>query len=192
VFGRRTAKDESTPDPEVADRTGGKGRPTPSRKDAQAARKKRMAPPRNRKEAAAVQRQRAKEQRQQQRAALDSGDERHLPPRDKGPVKRYIRNYVDSRYTIGQFMLPIFFVIFALFYINQTWAASASSTGFLTVFLLLIIDSIRLIRGVKRGLLERFGAEESLRGVTMYTLLRSWQMRRLRLPKPQVKPGDKI
>jgi Protein of unknown function (DUF3043) len=192
VFGRRTAKDDSAEQAaEVDAKLGGKGRPTPSRKEAEANRKKRMTPPRNRKEASALQRQRMKEKRQQQRAALDSGDERYLPPRDQGPVKRYIRNYIDSRYTIGQFMLPGFFVIFALFYVNQAWAARLSSSAFLTVFLLVIIDSIRIRRGVRAGIRERFGADET-KGTTMYALLRSWQMRRLRLPKPQVKPGDKI
>ncbi len=192
VFGRRTTNDESAAQaPEVEEKPGGKGRPTPSRKEAEAARKKRMTPPRNRKEAAALQRQRMKETRKKQRAAMDSGDERYLPARDQGPVKSFIRNYVDSRYTIGQFMLPGFFVIFALFYVNQEWAARLSSSAFLTVFLLVIIDSIRIRRGVRTGIKERFG-DEAVKGTTMYALMRAWQMRRLRLPKPTVKPGDKI
>ncbi|MEP6665451.1 MAG: DUF3043 domain-containing protein [Nocardioidaceae bacterium] len=192
MFGRRTTKDDAAAQSAEAEaKAGGKGRPTPSRKEAEAARKKRMTPPRNRKEASALQRQRMKDKRKQQRAALDSGDERYLPPRDQGPVKSYVRNYVDSRYTIGQFMLPGFFVIFALFYVNQAWAARLSSSAFLSVLLLVILDSIRIRRGVKAGITERFGADEA-RGSTMYALMRAWQMRRLRLPKPQVKPGDRI
>jgi DUF3043 family protein len=192
VFGRRTTKDDSAARAaEIDAKPGGKGRPTPSRKEAEAARKKRMTPPRNRKEAAALQRQRTKEKRRLAREGLDAGDERYLPARDQGPVKAFIRDYVDSRYTIGQFMLPGFFVIFALFYVNQAWAARLSSSAFLTVLLLVIIDSIRVRRGVRAGIKERFGADEA-KGTTMYALMRSWQMRRLRLPKPRVKPGAKI
>jgi hypothetical protein len=50
---------------------------------------------------------------------------------------------------------------------------------------------VRIIRGVKKAITERFGADET-RGITMYALMRSWQMRRLRLPKSTVRPGDAI
>ena len=33
-----------------------------------------------------------------QREALANGDERYLPARDKGPVRRFVRDYVDSRF----------------------------------------------------------------------------------------------
>ncbi len=169
----------------------GKGRPTPSRKEAEAARKKRMAPPRNRKEAAARRREAIREARAKTRAAMETGEERYLPVRDQGPVKRYIRDYVDSHRTIGQFMIPIFFVIFVLVYVNTSWAATLGSMAWLIVIVLLALDSVRILRGVKAGIRSRFG-DDATKGITMYTLLRSWQMRRLRLPKPLVKPGQPI
>ena len=63
--------------------------------------------------------------------------------------------------------------------------------AWMAVLLLLTIDSVRIVRGVKSAITERFGAEET-HGVTMYALMRSWQMRRLRLPKSTVRPGDQI
>lgn len=122
---------------------------------------------------------------------MESGDDRYLPARDQGPVRRYIRDYVDTHRSIGEFLLPIFFVIFLLVYVNTTWAATVSSTAWLVVIAALVLDSVRIMRGLKAGLRSRFG-DEATGGVTMYALMRSWQMRRLRMPKPQVSPRDKI
>lgn len=169
----------------------GKGRATPTRKEAEAARKKRMAPPRNRKEAAARRKEAIRASRAKTRAAMETGEERYLPVRDQGPVKRYARDYVDTHRTIGEFLLPIFFVIFALVFINTPWAAAVGNTAWLIVIVLLALDSVRIVRGVKAGIRSRFG-DDATKGITMYTLLRSWQMRRLRLPKPLVKPGQPI
>lgn len=191
MFGRRTTKEEPVAEP-VADKFGGKGRPTPSRKEAEAARKKRLTPPRTRKEANALHRERTREARQRQRAALDGGgSERDLPVRDRGPVKGYVRDWVDSRYTAGQFLLPLMFAMFGLTLFRSSWAGAMSSTLFLTVILFLVADSFRVSRGVKKALRAKFG-DESAQGITMYALLRAWQMRRLRLPKPRVSVGDPI
>jgi Protein of unknown function (DUF3043) len=120
---------------------------------------------------------------------MATGDDRYLPARDRGPVKRYVRDYVDSHHTIGQYLLPIFFVIFILVYFPMTWAPRISTTAWIAVIVLMAIDSVRIVRGVKAGIRSRFG-DAATKGVTMYAVTRSWQMRRLRLPKPQVKPGD--
>ncbi len=193
VFGRRTTSEEPTtvePDESDAVTPSGKGRPTPKRREAEAARKKRLAAPKTRKESSALRRERMREQRVKQRAAMQGGDPRYLPPRDQGPVKKYIRDYVDTHRTIGEFLIPIFVVLFVAVYAAP--AASALGTfGWLVIILLLAFDSIRVMRGVRRGITERFGAAET-RGITMYTLMRAWQMRRLRLPKPQLKPGNPI
>ena len=191
VFGRRTTNEEPAPELDE-DKVGGKGRPTPSRKEAEAARKKRMTPPRTRKEANALQRERTKEARLRQRAAMDgAGRDDDLPTRDRGPVRGFVRDWVDSHFTAGQFLLPLMFAMFFLTLVNATWARAISSTLFMTVILVLALDSVRVIRGVKKGLSQRFGADEA-KGITMYALLRSWQMRRLRLPKPRVSVGDTI
>jgi hypothetical protein len=192
VFGRRKTETPETAPEQLPPKPGGKGRPTPSRKEAEAARKKRLAVPRNRKEASVQRREKMREARAQQRQALQSGgDDRYLPARDQGPVKRFVRDYVDSHRTIGEFMLPIFFLIFILVYVNTEWAARFSSSAFLSVIVLMIIDSVRMSRGSKAAVRAKFGADQT-KGVTMYTLLRSWQMRRLRLPKPRVKAGATI
>jgi hypothetical protein len=191
VFGRRSTPDTAPVEETVPPKVSGKGRPTPSRKEAEAARKKRQAPPRDRKEAAARRKVAMRESRIKMRAAMETGEDRYLPSRDQGPVKRYIRDYVDSHRTIGQYFLVIFFFIVLLVFVNTTWAASISSAAWVAVLVLLVLDSIRITRGVKAGIRQRFG-EEATRGVTMYAVMRAWQMRRLRMPKPLVSPGDPI
>jgi Protein of unknown function (DUF3043) len=190
VFGRRSREPE-TPAVDEAAKVGGKGRPTPRRSEAEAQRKKRMAPPRNRKEANAVHRQRSREQRAKQMEAMRSGDERYLPARDQGPVKRFIRDYVDAHRTIGELLIPIFVVIFVLVYIRTPWAAALGSVAWLVVLVAMALDSVRIVTGAKRALTAKFGKDEA-KGNVMYILMRSWQMRRLRLPKPRVKAGAKI
>ena len=47
-----------------------------------------------------------------------TGDERHLPLRDKGPVRRFIRDYVDARFSIGEILLPALVLILATSFLN--------------------------------------------------------------------------
>ena len=49
-----------------------------------------------------------------------SGEEKNLPPRDRGPVHRFARDYVDSRRSAAEFFLPIaLFVLIATFIRNE-------------------------------------------------------------------------
>ncbi len=192
VFGRRTSSTGSTAVSVDTDQSkaGGKGHATPTRKEAEAARKQRLTPPKGRKELAARQREQTKASRAQVRTAMETGDDRYLPARDRGPVKRFVRDYVDSRHTVGQYLLPVFFVVFVLGSLNRELAAF-STLAWLAVIALMIADAVRLSRGAKAGIRQRFPDAE-LKGVTMYAVMRGWQMRRLRLPKTQVTYGARI
>lgn len=177
----------------MSDETG-KGRPTPSRKEAEAARKKAMKQPMTRKEQAKRDRDARAKIRQKQQAALrGGGDEAYLPPRDRGPVRRFARDFVDRRTTVAEFILPILVVVLLV-----TILAPATTIGtFVTVYfypVLLIaiaIDEVMLTRSLKRAAAERFPGQ-SLKGLTGYTVLRSFQLRRFRLPSPQVKRGEEL
>ncbi len=192
MFGRRTASTGSTAvsvDTEQS-KIGGKGRATPTRKEAEAARKQRLTPPKGRKQLAARQREQTKASRAQVRAAMETGDDRYLPTRDRGPVRKFVRDYVDSRRTVGQYLLPAFFVIFVVASLAREIAAYSTYVWF-AVIALMITDAVRLTRGVKAGIHERFPDAET-KGISLYAVMRGWQMRRLRLPKPQVTYGARI
>jgi hypothetical protein len=192
VFGRRTTKksDEEVAE-QMSDTTAGKGRPTPKRSEAEQQRKKRMSPPRNRKEAAAIQRERARGDREKRMKAMQSGDERYLPARDQGPVRRFTRDFVDSRRNVGEFLLPLLVVILVLSFIRQPWAVSAVSTIWTLTIVLTALDTVFLTFRLGRELKVRF-PDTSTKGAKFYGVLRSSQLRPLRMPKAQVKPGQKL
>ena len=48
--------------------------------------------------------------RERQNDALMGGDQRYLPAVDRGSQRRYIRDYVDARRNLGDFMLAILWV----------------------------------------------------------------------------------
>ena len=105
---------ETAADP--APKAGGKGRPTPSRREAEAAARARAKVPRTRKEIAQAQRASRSESSRSVRAAMKTGDERYYLPRDQGPVRRFIRDFVDSRFSFIELMVPLLVVTMVLGY----------------------------------------------------------------------------
>lgn len=193
MFGRRTAKKSEPTVVEQPARLGGKGRPTPKRSEAEKARKKRMTPPRDRKQAAALQRERARAEREKRMQGMQTGDERYLPARDRGPVRHFVRDYVDSRRSAAEYLLPMLVVILLLSFLPSTvtWAVSATVTLWMLTIVLTTVDTILLLWRLGRELKRRF-PDTSTKGAKFYGMLRSSQMRFLRMPKPQVKPGTKL
>jgi hypothetical protein len=168
-----------------------KGRPTPTRKEAEAARKARAKVPRTRKEQAAARRAARAESSSRVREAMRTGDERHLLPRDKGPVKRFIRDYVDSRFTLIEFLLPLMFVVVLLGWTGNRTLAGYLNAAMLALLLLVAFEVVRMRSRIRKELRARF-PDEPLNGTTYYTVIRAMQMRFMRQPKPQVKLGQQL
>ncbi|MDT9688018.1 DUF3043 domain-containing protein [Streptomyces sp. P9(2023)] len=167
-----------------------KGRPTPKRSEAQTQRRRAATVPTDRKEASKRQREARRSDLARQREALASGDERYLPARDKGPVRRFVRDFVDSRFAIAEFFLPMAVVILVLSMVRVPVLQNVSLLLWLGVIVMIVIDSIGIWLRLKKQLAERF-PNEPTRGAIAYGLMRTLQMRRLRLPKPQVKRGER-
>lgn len=190
----RSKKSDSTPgtstDPVEAaaqiEQATGKGRPTPTRKQAEAANKRPLVPS-DRKAAAKTAREQQREVRNREYQAMQTGDERYLPVRDKGPVKRYVRDHVDARWNLGEFFLPVAMVFIVLMFL----AGQNANLAFMVVLvlygivLLTIVDAVIMWFGLKKRLRAKFG--EIPRGTTMYAVMRAFQLRRARLPKPMHK-----
>ena len=183
---RRTKSEETVPatptDAEL--KAAGKGRPTPTRREAQAAAKVRAKGGATSKQEA---RARRGEQSRRMREAMRTGDERYLPARDRGKVRRFIRDYIDSRLSMAEFLLPLLVVIM----VTQPFAPGLSNGLWSATVLLVGLDTVWLVFRLRRTLRERF-PNESHKGATGYAILRSLQLRWLRLPKPQVKLGQKL
>lgn len=166
-----------------------KGRPTPSRKEAEAARKERLKPTRNKKELARRERQRRATARAKTREAMLTGDDKNLPARDRGPVRAFVRDLVDARHNVAEYLLPLLVVILALSFVPTL--INLQLTLWLVTIVGTTLDTIWLGYRTRRELRRRFPRPET-KGALAYALLRSSQLRRLRLPKPRVKRGTPL
>nr|WP_235861488.1 DUF3043 domain-containing protein [Tersicoccus phoenicis] len=176
------------PEPaEDAKRGGGKGAPTPKRRDQEAARRRPLVPD-DRKAAREANREASRESRLRTRRAMETGDDKYLPLRDKGPQKRFVRDWVDARFSIGEILLPLALVFVLLTFIPNTAVQSVVLVFFYAFVAVVVVDGLWLRRTLKRRLTAKFGATE--RGVYWYGFMRTLQFRRIRLPKPMVKRGQ--
>jgi Protein of unknown function (DUF3043) len=166
-----------------------KGRPTPKRKEAEIKPGASLSPALT-KEQKKQQKAELRSKRMAQRDAFMRGDESALPARDRGPVRRFVRNTVDSRLNIGEYFLPIIFVVLILSMTRNQYVAVVSILLMYLVLLIAVVDGVLLGRRVKRKVSEKF-PNESTKGLAMYAFLRSTQMRRMRAPRPLVKRGEK-
>ena len=189
MFGRKQAPVETTPE-NVESPAAGKGRPTPSRKEAEAARKQSLKLPKDPKAARKAARERDRDARAQQRAALMAGDERALPARDQGPVKRYVRDFVDSRFTIAEYFIFVALGVLVLGFVPNPVVQLAVSISWMALIALVAFDEIFLLVRLNMALRKRFPDEAERKGALWYAGLRTLQLRRFRLPPPRVRRGD--
>jgi hypothetical protein len=187
VFGRsKSPTAEETTSTSVAAKDGGKGRPTPKRREVERGRRRAVTAPKTRREAMQAMRAKQREERVSQMAALRAGDERNLPLRDRGAVRRYARDVVDSRRTVAEFFLPLAVLILALSFSGSKTLSYYGSALWLALVVLIVLDSVFLVVKLRRGLARTF-PDESSRGVVPYALMRSMQIRRFRLPPPRLR-----
>jgi hypothetical protein len=183
----RRSKTGSTAVQPTTVKEGGKGRATPTRAQAQAAARARAKGAMDKKQAARVARERRNASSAKAREGMKSGDERYLTGRDKGPVRRFVRDFIDARLCMAELMLPLLLVIL----VTSTFAPSLSNSLWGATILVVALDTVLLVFRLRRELPRRF-PNQSTRGAVGYGLLRSLQLRWIRLPKPQVKLGNKL
>jgi hypothetical protein len=174
---------------ETAARLAGKGHATPTRKEREAARKRPLVPE-DRKEAARQAKAQNANAREKARLGMAAGDDRYLTARDKGPQRRFVRDYVDARFNVGEIMIPVMLLVIVLTFLPQRELQVYGIIALWAFFIVAIIDCIVLGFLVRRKLGAKFGASKIERGVRWYAAMRALQLRVIRLPKPQVKRGQ--
>ncbi|MEU4543334.1 DUF3043 domain-containing protein [Nonomuraea dietziae] len=191
----QTSVDES-PVPTDDPKPQGKGRPTPKRRDAEGRRRQPVTAPANRKDAYKQMRARQAADRDKARQGMMRGEERYLPARDKGPVRKFARDWVDSRRVISQYFLPFSLVILLLTWIPfpteiRNWVYFGVITiGWPIMMVGVLATSVWVSWKVKKLAAEKFPGE-NLKGIGFYASMRALQIRRLRFPPPQFLPGGK-
>ncbi|MCW2757268.1 MAG: rane protein [Nocardioidaceae bacterium] len=173
------------------DKVGGKGHATPSRKVAQAAAKERAKAGADKKAAQKVLRERQSTANQKMREGMKNGDERYLMERDKGPVKRFVRDFVDTRFSFMEYLLPVLVIIMVMQFSKVGSLVRLSSGLWSASVILLVLDVLWLNFKLGREVKTRF-PDENTRGWRFYAFMRAIQLRRLRLPKPRFKLRDPL
>ncbi len=164
----------------------GKGRPTPTRKEAEAAARARAKAALDPKASRKQQREHRAGKSQEIRAGIKAGDERYLPARDQGPVKRFVRDFVDHRLSKAEFAIPL---LFASLLASSVGYAEAGTGIMNATMIVVVLDSVLLRWRMRKELARRFPGE-SMKGTTFYAYMRALQLRFLRLPKTQVRIGQ--
>ena len=176
----QAAESESPAPPIDQAATGKKDRPTPTRKEAEAARRQRLTTTLSKKEARAASSRQARAERMKAVSA-----------REAVPEKVLMRDYIDARFNIGEFLLPSVVVILAVTILGSYWSTVtliATLAMYLFIFAV-FVDGYLMWRGFKKVLAARL-PKASPKGLLMYGMTRSTQIRRFRSPAPRIKRGE--
>ena len=168
-----------------------KGKATPKRKDAVAATKVNSITSPVTKADRSKNREALRAARAEARAAYMRGDQNALPARDRGPVKKFVRDYIDSRRSLGEYFLPLMVIVLVLTLVPSAEIRFVAIIFMYGAMLYSVVYGFFVTKNIKKQVAERF-PDESTKGLGMYGWLRSTQMRRLRAPAPQKKLGEQV
>ncbi|TAL40503.1 MAG: DUF3043 domain-containing protein [Salinibacterium sp.] len=167
----------------------GKGRPTPTRREKEDARKQPLVGG-DRTAARQQSRELAKAQREKQRAGALAGDDRYLSPVDRGPQRRFAREYVDARFSIAELMVPLLIFAIILSFVRVPKSVLELSTiVFVSFFVVLLADCFLLAFRLRRKLAAKYGAE-NVQKVGLYASMRALTLPILRVPRTKVRRGQ--
>ena len=167
----------------------GKGRATPSRAEQEAARKRPLVA--DTKEARARAKADLATQREKARIGMANGDPRYLPARDQGAQRKFVRDWVDAGWHLGEAVMPAMVLVILATFLPIPALQYYAFVG-LWIFIFFVIgDMVLTSITVKRAVKRKFGEGKMEKGLGWYAAMRTVQMRFLRLPKPQVKRGQK-
>jgi hypothetical protein len=184
--------------------TPAKGKATPKRREAEGKRRGPVAPPprttreamkrnkglRKANPAAKGDRRTAAKERQ---ARMAAGDERYLLPRDKGPVKAYVRDLVDSRRNLLGMFMPLAILVFVALLVPYPRIQQFATLLVTLMLLAMVVEGFTSGRRITRLVRQKFPKETvNGRSVGWYAFVRASQIRRMRMPKPRVKPGESV
>ncbi|SNV23891.1 DUF3043 domain-containing protein [Dermatophilus congolensis] len=169
-------------------KSAGKGRPTPTRKQAEAARKRPLVPA-DRKAAKRQSRLEERERRYKIRLAMEAGEEWALPRRDRGTERRFMRDWIDARRSFAEYLLIVMVLGLPVTLITHPTVMAIGYSIVYGAVLIAAIDVTVMWFQVKKAVTTKFGAPPA-KGGLWYTITRALQMRVGRVPKPQVKRGQ--
>lgn len=162
--------------------------PTPTRREAEQARRDRVNPQLSPKEAKARDRKASREARI-----------RAMEQSDKTPARSLARDFIDSSWGVGEWVMPLLLVTVVLALIAQSFVQPATAAALMSVALVLsygvlmvtIVEIVLRWRQFKKLLQQRLPSEGS-KGLLFYFVNRWISVRALRQPKPLYRRGEKL
>ena len=111
--------------------------------------------------------------------------------REAAPEKVLLRDYVDTRFNLGEFLLPSLVLILVVSLLGTAYPQiTLITTVVMYLFILAVLfDGYLMWRGFRRVLAVRL-PHASTRGLLMYGVNRAIQIRRFRMPRPRLKRGQ--
>ncbi|MCI1641011.1 MAG: DUF3043 domain-containing protein [Actinomyces sp.] len=198
MFNRKKSEPASAVEPDAGVPPQKKGRPTPSRRQAESRHNQPLVPA-DRKEA----KRKSKELRdaayRRQQVALETGDERYLPVRDKGRVRRFTRDWLDARWSLSEFVVPAMLVFLAVMLAASFLRTDTElvarvifvlTAAFYVLLLASIVEGVVVWQRLRRRIAQRYPDDAIPRGTWFYCYSRMVMARRWRTPKPQVARGE--
>lgn len=177
-----TAEEQSGPAVNPAEAK--KNRPTPKRSQ-QVAKNRQPLVGGDRKKADKAAKAEMRRRRDEARIGVMNGEEKYLGPRDAGPQRRYVRDFIDARFSMGELFIPVALIVLIVGMFNQQAAMIANIVVY-GLILLVVLDSFVLTYQLKGRLEAKFGEGKIQKGTNFYAIMRAIQLRRLRVPKPMV------
>lgn len=170
-----------------------KGRPTPKRSVAEASRRtpvtgtsRAPAGPRTKED-----KDKARANRVNRYEAMRRGEAWALNPRDRGAPRALARDFIDSKRRVSEYYMYVLVVLLVAVFVRNKAAQEIISPLVLVLVLVIVADAVMIRRSLTKLVAERLPGD-SVRGLTGYSVMRALQIRRFRVPKPRVGPGDKF
>ena len=184
VFRPYDPQEKATPgvsDPAPSDRKG-KGAPTPTRRQAEAARRQRVNPVLSKKEA-----------RVHEREVRRANQAKAMAAQDNAPERVLMRDYIDARFNITEILLPAWILVLAVSLLGTKWPLLVEISVFVVwgLLILAVVDLYLMWRGYKKLLAVKHPGATT-RGVLMLAVNRALSIRPWRAPAPRVKRGTKL
>jgi hypothetical protein len=180
----------------------GKGRPTPKRSEAERTRYQTItgsttsgrgpstgADPKRK--ATPEEKNRVRADRAKRMEAMRHGEEWALGPRDRGPMRKLARDYVDSHRRPSEFYMYVLLVLLVALLSRNSTLNTYVTPLVIVLIVVVAVDAFLIRRALHKLAAERY-PNESTRGMTTYAVMRALQIRRFRTPAPRLKPGDKF
>ena len=187
-FSRKKAEPETAPAPVDDDDRRKKG-PTPKRRDQEAANLRPLVP-KDRKASNKLARAKMREKQDREYDAMKSGDLAHMPAAERLDFRIYIRDYVDARWNVAEFLMPVVIILLVLsMVVTSLWPQVILPLMIVmyAYFFWAIADTWWMWHKLKKQLIAKFGEKSVAKGMRSgtYAWSRAMQMRRWRLPSPR-------